>query len=165
MKALVVHGRPGEALELCQTLVEAGAQVQYAPSAIYALALLERERPDVIICEQHLTDMDGQEFLGIVRVEELYESIPFILLSRGAAQIAEDHAVLPHSTSVATVSYFAHEMIGQPQARPVPKATRRQPIREPIEAPAIQYLMDLQPGETIELSPEELAMIIEQVGA
>ena len=161
MKALVVHGRPSEALELCQTLNDAGAEVQYAPSAVYALALLERERPDVIICEQHLTDMDGQEFLGIVRVEKLYESIPFILLARSAAQIAEDHAVLPHSTSVATVSYFAHEMTGQSQTRPAPKLTQR----EPVKAAVIHHLMDLEPGEIIELSPEELSRIIEQVSA
>lgn len=161
MKALVVHGRPGEALELCQTLHDAGAQVQYAPSAVYALALLEREQPDVIICEQNLTDMDGQEFLAIVRVEELYESIPFILLSHGTAQIAEGHAVLPHSTSVATVAYFAHEMSGEAQPRPEVRIKRR----EAVAPPPIQKLSDLQPGETIELSPEELASIIEQVGA
>jgi CheY-like chemotaxis protein len=159
VKALVVHGRPVEALELCQTLVDAGAQVQYAPSAVYALELLEREQPDVIICEQGLSDMGGHEFLGILRVEELYESIPFILLSQGTPQIAQHHAVLPTSTSVATVSYFAHEMIGELQPKPAPSIHRR----EALSAPVIQKLTDLQPGETIEMSPEELAQIIEQV--
>ncbi len=158
MKALVVHGRPVEALELCQTLSDAGAQVQYAPNARYALELLERDRPDVIICDQGLNDMGGQELLGILRVEDLYESIPFILLSNGTPQIAEYHAVLPTSTSVATVSYFAHEMTGEAQPRP-PQPKPRE-FTKPV---AITKLSDLQPGETLEISPEELARIIEQV--
>ncbi len=156
MKALVVHGRPVEALELCQTLSDAGAQVQYAPNARYALELLERDQPDVIICDQALHDMGGQELLGVLRVEDLYESIPFILLSNSTPQIAEYHAFLPTSTSVATVSYFAHEMTGEALPRPVPRA------RE-FTKPVITKLSDLQPGETLEISPEELARIIEQV--
>jgi CheY-like chemotaxis protein len=159
MKALVVHGKPVEALELCQTLTEAGAQVQYAPSAKYALELLEREQPDVIICEQGLSDMGGHELLGILRVEDLYESIPFILLSSSAPEIAEYHAVLPRSTSVATVAYFAHEMTGEAQPTPVPQRK----THESAKAVAITKLTDLQPGETIEISAEELARIIEGV--
>jgi CheY-like chemotaxis protein len=161
VKALVVHGKPVEALELCQTLTDAGAQVQYAPSAKYALELLERERPDVIICEQGLSDMGGHELLGILRVEDLYESIPFILLSSGAPQIAEDHAVLPRSTSVATVAYFAHEMTGEAQPAPAPQRQTRESLRPVV----VTKLTDLQPGETIEISAEELARIIERVVA
>ncbi len=157
MKALVVHGRPVEALEFCQTLADAGAEVQYAPNAKYALELLERDQPDVIICDSALHDMGGQELLAILRVEDLYESIPFILLSNSAPQIAEYHAFLPPSTSVATVAYFAHEMTGEAQPRPAPRA------REFTKPVVITKLTDLQPGETIEISPEELARIIEQV--
>jgi CheY-like chemotaxis protein len=159
MKALVVHGRPVEALEFCQTLADAGAQVQYAPNAKYALELLERDQPDVIICDQALHDMSGQELLAILRVEDLYESIPFILLSNSAPEIAEHHAFLPTSTSVATVAYFAHEMTGEAQPRPAPQPKPRE-LTRPV---AITKLSDLQPGETIEISPEELARIIEQV--
>ncbi len=146
MKALVVHSKPIEALELSYSLVAAGVQVQYAPNALYAMTLIERERPSVIICDAELSDMTGAEFLAIIRVEEIFEGIPFILLSNEVGRIGDDHALLPSSVSTATVAHFAQEMIEQKPA--LPSATRS---GKPLE---------LQPGITLELSRCQLESLI-----
>jgi CheY-like chemotaxis protein len=150
MKALVVHSKPIEALELSYSLVAAGVQVQYAPSALYAMSLIERDQPDVIVCDAELSDMSGAEFLAIVRVEDIYESIPFILLSNEVGHISDAHAVLPPTVSTATVVHFAQEMV---QHKPA------QPVLPGFPAPPNNPL-DLQPGTTLELSRNEFERLL-----
>lgn len=150
MKALVVHSKPIEALELSYSLVASGAQVQYAPSAQYAMSLIERDQPDVIVCDAELSDMSGTEFLAIVRVEEIYEGIPFILLSHEVGHISDDHAVLPPTVSTATVVHFAQEMIQHKPAR----------IAPPSFPVLTSNPLDLHAGATLELSRNELERLL-----
>ncbi len=56
MKSLVVMPATIEALELCDNLNAQGFAVAHAPSGLYALTLMERDRPDLILAAADLPD-------------------------------------------------------------------------------------------------------------
>jgi PAS domain S-box-containing protein/excisionase family DNA binding protein len=57
-----------DARDLLKTvLVQCGAEVRAAASAVEALAVIERERPDVIVCDIGMPGEDGYALIGRVR--------------------------------------------------------------------------------------------------
>ena len=81
MKALVVMDSSLETLELCDELTRAGLYTQHAPSGLYALTMLERERPDLIVSKEDLGDMTGHELLEILREDASTNDTVFVLLA------------------------------------------------------------------------------------
>ena len=61
-----------------------GWQVLAAPSGQEALDLLEREKPDAIILDWMMPDMDGLTFLKQLRTNLVTQKIPVIVLSAKA---------------------------------------------------------------------------------
>jgi DNA-binding response OmpR family regulator len=59
----------------------AGYRVQLAENGLDALALLERFRPDLIISDIMMPEMDGYQFLERMRRRTEWAAIPFIFLT------------------------------------------------------------------------------------
>ncbi|WP_146009493.1 DUF4388 domain-containing protein [Deinococcus planocerae] len=59
-----------------------GLEASFAEGALYALTRLERNVPDLIVCDETLTDMGGEDFLEIVRNDPATASCPFLLVAR-----------------------------------------------------------------------------------
>jgi CheY-like chemotaxis protein len=68
---------------LCEILELAGYQTITAYSAHEGLRLLAAGelRPDLILSEMIMPEMDGCEFLRAVRMDRRYDTIPFVLFS------------------------------------------------------------------------------------
>jgi CheY-like chemotaxis protein len=64
---------------------KAGFKVQLSESGVFALTMLERDKPEVIVCADHLGDMSGREMHEIVRSDASLNEVLFILLD-GAAE-------------------------------------------------------------------------------
>jgi Domain of unknown function (DUF4388) len=68
----------------CQTVsalaTEAGLEVLSTPSGLHALTQLERNPPDVIVCDQGLSDLSAEEFHEIIRSEPGTRAAPLLLL-------------------------------------------------------------------------------------
>ncbi len=69
---------------------KAGFKVQLSESGVFALTMLERDRPDVIVCADHLGDMSGREMHEIVRSDASLNEVLFILLDGAADEKIPD---------------------------------------------------------------------------
>jgi CheY-like chemotaxis protein len=78
---LLIDPDAGRAAPVEAALKAAGHEVTLAPSGGFALTMLERSRPDVILSRFHIDDMYAYELCAIVRSDPHTEGIPFILLS------------------------------------------------------------------------------------
>ncbi|PZA06889.1 MULTISPECIES: DUF4388 domain-containing protein [unclassified Meiothermus] len=79
MKALVVM--PAQYSEpLAEAFAEADFDVRHTASGLYALTLIERDRPHLIVCAEATEDLAGAELLEIVREDPLLRVVKFMLL-------------------------------------------------------------------------------------
>jgi CheY-like chemotaxis protein len=66
---------------LRQLLAAAELELAFATSAIEALAALRRSRPDLILMDVNLPDIDGVEATRRIKSVEQFASIPVIMIS------------------------------------------------------------------------------------
>ena len=80
-KVLVVDADQATRAALSQALSEVGYRVATAATGSRAVALLEPERPDLIVTRAQLDDMDGYELFTVVRKDPAAMDTPFLLLA------------------------------------------------------------------------------------
>lgn len=70
--------------------------VERAESGFFALTMIERDMPDVIVADADVSDMTGQEFLEILRDDESMAQISVVLLDENAKAsfAASEHEVI-----------------------------------------------------------------------
>jgi CheY-like chemotaxis protein len=80
-KVLLVDANQDRPAALPKALVEAGYEVAAAPSGLFAVGALERERPDLVVRYAQVQDMDGYELFTHVRKDPTTMDTPFLLLA------------------------------------------------------------------------------------
>ena len=112
---------------------KAGFKVQLAESGIFALTLLERDRPDLIVCADFVGDMRGREMFDIVRSDSSLAEIAFILLD-GTEGIPDSKKDLELSwmASAGDVVRSAKDLLEMSRV----VATPQKPAPEKLNAPA-----------------------------
>jgi len=109
MKALLVDPDPQRAPALAEALDAGGAEVSIAPSASFALTMLEWNKQDVIISRARLGDMEGHELCAIVRSDPSTKDVRFVLVvgpgenAPTQTAVAGVDLVLPDALSSATI--------------------------------------------------------------
>jgi CheY-like chemotaxis protein len=79
MKALMVM--PSMLLSsVPDAFAKAGFQIHLAENATFALTMLERDKPDLIVSSDQLDDMSGRDLFEIVRSDPALNTVTFILL-------------------------------------------------------------------------------------
>jgi signal transduction histidine kinase/CheY-like chemotaxis protein len=81
LRVLVIDDAPDTLDVLEQILTVSGADTMTAPGAGAALALLEREKPDVIVSDVGMPEVDGFELMRRIRLRAATASIPAIALT------------------------------------------------------------------------------------
>lgn len=81
LAVLVVDDEPGVRRLLDIVLRETGCQVRLAPDAETALAMLERDDPDVVLTDIRLPGMDGLELAHRIRNDGHHHRTHVILMS------------------------------------------------------------------------------------
>ena len=145
MKALVVMPATIEALELCDNLSAQGFTVAHAPSGLYALTLMERDRPDLILAATDVVDMSGRELLGILG-EEFQTDVPVILLSD------EDATDLPNNAIAVPPGTRVTELLAQAGMLEVEDANQE------IHPHDLEH-RSFDPMSTLEIEPDEFAQL------
>jgi CheY-like chemotaxis protein len=112
VKALVVMDSSLETLELCDELTRAGLYTQHAPSGLYALTMLERERPDLIVSCEDLGDMTGHELLEIVREDGSTTDTVFVLLAKNASNLGPNDVLMPPNASNHEIIHRSELLLG-----------------------------------------------------
>lgn len=59
-----------------------GLAASFAEGALYALTQLERDLPDLLVCDEATADMAGEDLLEILRSDPATAHCPFLLISR-----------------------------------------------------------------------------------
>ena len=89
MKVLIVDPDAARAASIAEALNGTGALPAVAPSASFALTMLEWNQQDVIISRAQVGDMDGHELCTMVRAKYLVDAIPFSKVKGRPFQIRE----------------------------------------------------------------------------
>ena len=81
MPKILAVDRDRDALAtLTRELKEAGYEVKGADSSSFALTMLEWDRPDLIVSQAQIDDMDGYELCSVIRSDPKTKDIRFLLL-------------------------------------------------------------------------------------
>ena len=62
-------------------LAQAGFKVATADNGARALEFLKKNRPDLILCDLHMPEMDGAQLCSALRAHSDWAAIPFVLMS------------------------------------------------------------------------------------
>lgn len=96
-----------QAKMLEKRLVDAGHTVRWAINGQKAVELLEEKRPDIIVSDIEMPEMNGYEFCKIVKSSPEWQTIPLILLSslsdpvdiiRGLEAGADNYVTKPYES-------------------------------------------------------------------
>jgi CheY-like chemotaxis protein len=80
-------------LDLTRLLLEVeGYEVWTAEDAVQALAILQRIRPDLILMDVQMPEIDGLELTRRLRKDEAWEEVPIIALTAYAMRGDEEKA-------------------------------------------------------------------------
>jgi CheY-like chemotaxis protein len=83
-KVLLVDGETERSRSMAGALEAAGFDVAEAPSASVALTTLEWNRPDVVVSQEDVPELDGYELCSIIRSDPSTKALPFLLLTSPA---------------------------------------------------------------------------------
>ena len=139
MKALLVDPDPQRAPALAHALQANGADVSTAPSASFALTMLEWNKQDVIISRAKVGDMDGHELCAIVRSDPSTKDVRFVLVvgpgENAPAQTAAAGVdlLLPDALSSSTMATRVVQLV----RRQLDATTPAAPASTPLSAPAL----------------------------
>lgn len=87
-KVLLVDPDPDSREAFRKALELARYEVVVAPTSSFALTMLERNRPDVIVTQGRIPDMDGLELFSIVRSDPATQGVRFVLLAGSDRKLA-----------------------------------------------------------------------------
>jgi CheY-like chemotaxis protein len=83
-RVLVIDPDRESLVELQRALADAGlTNVAAVPSGSFALTMIERDRPDLIVSRARVSDIDGFELCSIVRSDPALSGVLFLLLLAG----------------------------------------------------------------------------------
>jgi len=85
---LVAEDDPSVRLTIKFILADEGYEMLFAEDGEQALALAQARHPDIILLDQMMPKMDGQQVLSALRNDEVMREVPVLVLSgmaRGAA--------------------------------------------------------------------------------
>jgi CheY-like chemotaxis protein len=177
VKALVVMDSSLETLELCDELTRAGLYTQHAPSGLYALTMLERERPDLIVSKEDLGDMTGHELLEIVREDASTTDTVFVLLADNASNLGPNDVLMAPNASNHEIIHRSELLLGlepgaiSPENLPSlladeqPAFTPEQQARLTGEYPAARMQPQIDPNESSFGEYPELSITTTQIQA
>ena len=81
-KILLIDAETREVEALAEQLQSEGTQVRVAPGGLFALTMLEREQPHLILSRSDLGDMSGEELCSMVKRDNLLSGTQVVLLAR-----------------------------------------------------------------------------------
>jgi CheY-like chemotaxis protein len=143
-KILLIEPDPDRAAALAGALGGGGAEVRIAPDGFYALTLMERERPDLVVAGAWLGGIGVGELGAIVRSDPSLAGVRLALYADPAAPPADLNGggvfdlVLDAAASAPELAASLRSLAGMPAARPEATATAT-PVAPPAATPAAPH--------------------------
>ncbi len=89
-KVLLVEDNYMNKILVKEILTLNGYEIVEANSGIEAIKLIVSERPDVVLMDLHLPEMDGVTATRIIKADESVKAIPILALTAAASKGEED---------------------------------------------------------------------------
>ncbi len=86
LKVLLVEDNYMNKVLVTEILTLNGYEIVEAKSGIEAIKLIASERPDVVLMDLHLPEMDGITATRIIKADESVKSIPILALTAAASK-------------------------------------------------------------------------------
>ena len=119
MKTLIVDDDP-ELVQMLQLVVELGGHaVLTAASGEQALRQWERERPDVVLLDIGMPDMDGYEVCQRLRQRDPRRATAIIMFTARAAEADKQRAMEVGADEYVTKPFSVKQLIGLLQTVPL----------------------------------------------
>jgi CheY-like chemotaxis protein len=131
---LLIDLTGSDATALHMALGRAGHRVTAVGTGLFALTMVERDRPDIIISPTNVSDIDGYELCAIIRSDPATQNVPFLLLAaadggdQAAAARAGATGVIAHGTLVERIVGEVARLLGrdiEPALIDAPASARR----------------------------------------
>ena len=84
-RVLLAEDDPDTRFLLAMVLSEHGYDVIAAPDGVEALALAERQAPDLMVVDQMMPRMTGTDCLSVMRAHPLLRTVPTVMVTRPPA--------------------------------------------------------------------------------
>ena len=84
-RVLLAEDDPDTRFLLAMVLSEHGYDVIAAPDGVEALALAERQAPDLMVVDQMMPRMTGTDCLSVMRAHPLLRTVPTVMVTAAAA--------------------------------------------------------------------------------
>jgi two-component system KDP operon response regulator KdpE len=159
-RILIVDDEPNILGTLAPLLRSRGYEVHTAMTGHAALEAVDREKPDLIVLDLGLPDIDGVEVCRVIR-ETL--SIPIVVLSARGAESDKVRALDTGADDYVTKPFGAEELVARVRA-----ALRRPDNPLPPSAPIVRgsLVIDrerfrvLRDSEEVRLTPKEFELLL-----
>jgi two-component system KDP operon response regulator KdpE len=158
-KVLVVDDEPNILSTLAPLLRSRGYDVSTAMSGRSAIEIVEREKPDLIVLDLGLPDMDGVDVCRTIREGE---NVPIVVLSARGAEGDKVRALDLGADDYVTKPFGAEELLARIRA-----ALRRGDAPPPASEPIVRggLVIDRErfrvsrDGEEVRLTPKEFELL------
>lgn len=151
---LIVEDSPTQAMELRLNLERCGFQTSVAANGRDALAWLSRKRPDMVISDIVMPELDGYELCRAIRENEKLKDIPVILLSflsdscdilKGLESGASNFIVKPYNADY-LIQYIRKKLSGESCAE-----SDRVQTPVALEYAGKEYLIASNPAQILDI--------------
>jgi CheY-like chemotaxis protein len=112
-KILVVDENPDVKALVGQALQSKRVEVLSAESGAQAVERLERERPDLVVCDVYMPDMDGYRICDFVRAHPVLRATPVLLMSDIVDRSVLARAARAGSDDVVRKPWAADELLSR----------------------------------------------------
>ncbi len=158
-RILIVDDEPNILATVAPLLRTRGYEVYSAMSGRAAIEALDRDKPDLIVLDLGLPDIDGVEVCRLVRETS---NVPILVLSARGAEGDKVRALDAGADDYVTKPFGAEEMLARIRA-----ALRRVETPSPPSEPIVRggLVIDrerfrvLRDGEEVRLTPKELELL------
>lgn len=158
-RVLIVEDDPGLARALALNLKVRGYVVDLAPDGAHALRLAADHRPEVVLLDLGLPDMDGADVIAGLRG---WSSVPIIVLSARQSSHDKVHALDAGADDYVTKPFAMDELLARLRA-----AMRRSQVDadEPVVLTTADFTVDLathvvtRAGQQVRLTPTEWGLL------
>ena len=158
-RILVVDDEPNILSTLAPLLRARGYEVSTAMSGRAAIETAEREKPDLIVLDLGLPDMDGVEVCQAIRDSD---SVPIVVLSARGAEGDKVRALDIGADDYVTKPFGADELLARIRAA-LRRSDAAQPASEPIVRGGLtidrERFRVLIEGAEVRLTPKEFELL------
>jgi two-component system KDP operon response regulator KdpE len=159
LRILIVDDEPNILGTLAPLLRSRGYEVHTAMSGRAAIEAVDREKPDLVVLDLGLPDIDGVEVCRTIR-ESL--TVPIVVLSARGAEDDKVRALDTGADDYVTKPFGAEELVARVRAA-LRRADQPAPPSEPIVRGGLvidrERFRVLRDGEEVRLTPKEFDLL------